>query len=377
MAVLPTALLVCSLASSARTLHVGPGRDFERIGDAIRRAEAGSVIQVDAGTYPGDVALIDRNDVSIRARGGRVSVPAAGRAIEGKGIWVVRAERVLVEGIDFSDAAVPDRNGAGIRFDRGSLTVRDCGFFRNQAGLLTGNDPASSLVVENSEFAGNGYGDGQSHQLYAGKIASIRVQGSYFHQANEGQLIKSRAADSAILYNRLTDELGGRASYELEFPNGGHALVVGNIIQQSATTQNRTMISFGVEGYAWPHNLLLLSHNTLVDQRPMLGRYLFVKAGPARAIAVNNLLVGGSRQLEAENLQASANAHVGWTELALTEPYDYRLRENAKLTATAAPSNVPSDAAMIPQREYVHPRGTRPLAGPVRHPGALQQGLSP
>lgn len=367
-------LLAGPPAAAARTtLHVGAGREFQRIGDAIRRADAGSVIEVDAGSYPGDVALINRNDIVIRASGGRVHVPAAGRAIEGKGIWVVRAERVLIEGIDFSGAAVPDHNGAGIRFDRGSLTVRDCGFFQNQAGLLTGNDAASSLVVENSEFAGNGFGDGQSHQLYAGRIARLRVTGSYFHQANEGQLIKSRAAESEILYNRLTDELGGRASYELEFPNGGHARVVGNIVQQSATTQNRTMISFGVEGYAWPRNLLLLSHNTLVDQRPMLGRYLYVKAGPSRVLASNNLLVGGARELAAENLQDRSNRYADWSELALSEPYDYRLRENAKAVRQPLPAEALPDAAMMPQREYAHPRNTRPLAAPALHVGALQQ----
>lgn len=40
------------------------------------------------------------------------------------------------------------------------------------------------------------------------------------------------AAVIHIYYNRLTDEAGGQASYELEFPNGGMVYVVGNIVEQ-------------------------------------------------------------------------------------------------------------------------------------------------
>lgn len=43
-----------------------------------------------------------------------------------------------------------------------------------------------------------------------------------------------------VLYNRLADGHGGRASYELEFPSGGTAVAMGNLIQQSATTDNPT-----------------------------------------------------------------------------------------------------------------------------------------
>jgi hypothetical protein len=80
--------------------------------------------------------------------------------------------------------------------------------------------------------------------------------------------LKSRARANHIFHNRLTDELGGLSSYELEFPNGGRAYVVGNIIERSATTDNSTIISFGAEGYASPFNSLYLASNTIIDDRP-------------------------------------------------------------------------------------------------------------
>ena len=116
-------------------------------------AAAGSTIEVDAGDYLGDVAVWERDGVTVRAVGGRVRLLANGAAAEGKGIWVVRATGMRVQGFDFEGAAVPARNGAGIRLERGSLLVRDCSFVRNEMGILTNNDPATVLEVENSEFA--------------------------------------------------------------------------------------------------------------------------------------------------------------------------------------------------------------------------------
>ena len=103
---------------------------------------------------------------------------------------------------------------------------------------------------------------------------------------------RSRARESFIAYNRLTDEIGGRASYELEFPNGGIAYVIGNIIEQGSQTDNSTIISYGAEGYAWPRNELYLVNNTIADDRPSGGIFLRVKPGLQVLKAFNNLLVG-------------------------------------------------------------------------------------
>ena len=91
---------------------------------------------------------------------------------------------------------------------------------------------------------------------------------------------------------RLADESGGRASYELEFPDGGIAYVIGNIIEQSATSENPRIISFGAEGYTRPTNELYLINNTLIDNRPESGIFLTVSPGASVVTAYNNLLLG-------------------------------------------------------------------------------------
>ena len=279
-------------SANSKVLHVGPARAIKTIAESSRLAGEGDIVEVDAGDYAADVAVWERDGMTVRAVGGRVMLRAQGAAAEGKGIWVVRANGMRVEGFDFEGAAVPSRNGAGIRLEKGSLYVRNCRFFHNEMGLLTNNDPTTVMEVENSEFAYNQRPDGHNHNLYAGKIARLSVAGSYFHHAHTGHLLKSRAAMNHIYNNRLTDEEGGTASYELEFPNGGEAHVEGNLIAQSSHTENPILISFGAEGYHWPRNEIHLVNNTLVNPLPRDGVFLRVAPGADVIRALNNTLIG-------------------------------------------------------------------------------------
>jgi hypothetical protein len=354
-------------SAEAAVLRVGPERALKTLAEAARAAAAGTVIEVDAGTYRGDVAVWTQPDLELRAVGGRVRLLADGRAAEGKAIWVVRAQRMRVEGFDFEGAAVPSRNGAGIRFESGSLKLRDCSFKHNEMGLLTGNDPSAVLDIENSEFAHNRRADGHNHQLYVGTIARLTLTGSYLHHGYVGHLLKSRAAVNLIHYNRLTDETDGRASYEIEFPNGGAASVVGNIVQQSAFTENQDLIAYGAEGYRWRSNTLLLSHNTLVDQRPSGGVFLRIHPGePVQVRAVNNLLVGAGA-FDPGDGDVRNNLRVAPEAFENPAQGDYRLARDIAARAIDT-----GDDAARPRAEYRHPAATRPLARAPGLPGAQQ-----
>ena len=325
-------------------------------------ARPGSTIEVDSGIYAGDVAVWQKDNITLRAVGGRVRLLANGAAAEGKGIWVVRAKGMRVEGFDFEGAAVPSRNGAGIRLDSGSLTVKDCGFFYNEMGLLTNNEPETVLEVESSEFAHNMRPDGHNHNLYVGSIARLSVTGSYFHHAYIGHLLKSRAAENYIFYNRLTDEDGGRASYELEFPNGGVVYVVGNQIQQGPSTENRTLISFGAEGYIRAINELYLVGNTLVDDFVGRGKWLAIKPPTQRdqntssarvtVKAVNNLLVGdGQLQLDLP-ADLRNNINVPKSFFVDTPQHDYRLRRSAYPPLMRVDPGTANGVDLRPKRQY-------------------------
>ena len=373
--------LLCSLAMAAQVLQVGPTRKVASLAAASVVAKSGDTVEVDAGTYAADVAIWSQSNLIVRAVGGRVRLLALGAAAEGKGIWVVRGGAMAVQGFDFVGAKVADKNGAGIRFEKGQLSIKDCTFTDNENGILTSGDKDAELLIENSEFGNNGFGDGYSHNLYVGAIKKLTVTGSYFHHAKVGHLIKSRAAENHIFYNRLTDEAGGRASYELEFPNGGLAYVVGNHIQQGSQTENPTLISFGAEGYKWPRNELYLVGNTLADDRPSNGKWLAVRTDPcAKPVnlvvkALNNVLVGAGELGAAISAPAAGNGdvagtkpfvldirnniNVDWDVFVQASRQDYRLKNPASPPLKPVPPGTANGVDLSTKREYVHPRQTR------------------
>lgn len=369
-----TSLLIVppvNAAEVARRIEVGAQRTIKTLSDASRVARDGDIVEVDAGDYHQDVAVWTQNDLTLRARNGRARLIAHGASAEGKGIWVIRGGKVTVEGFDFIGAKVPDNNGAGIRFERGDLKIENCRFFENENGVLTGNDGVSVLEIKNSEFGYNGFGDGQGHNVYVGAIARLKVTGSYSHHAKIGHLLKSRAAKNLIFYNRLTDETGGTASYELEFPGGGLAYVVGNVIQQSSTTDNSTVISFGAEGYRSQANRLYLINNTLVDMRPHGGQFLRVKAG-GEVMAVNNLLVGKNRLEDGGTGEYRNNFNVDLDEFVLAVREDFHLKPGSKLIGKAVAVDAVDGVVLRPTAEYQHPRTVRALRSGALSPGAMQ-----
>ena len=278
-----------------RVHEVGPGRQFATVAQAARAARDGDTVEVQAGDYRADVAIWAQRQLLLRAVGGRVRLLADGASAEGKGIWVVRGGDIRVEGFDFEGARAASRNGAGIRFEKGQLTVVDCRFTDNENGILTASDRAAELVIERSLFQGNGAGDGQSHNLYVGRIAALTVTDSAFHDARGGHLLKSRAARSEIHRNQLTDSDAGQSSYELEFPSGGLVHASQNRLRQGPGTTNSTMVSYGAEGYPWPENRLVLHDNLLIDDRPSGGIYLRVAPGERQVELKGNRLEGASR----------------------------------------------------------------------------------
>jgi hypothetical protein len=365
--------LHASAGAATQLIQVGPQRAVKTIAAAAALATDGATVEVDAGRYVGDVAVWNQSRLRLRAVGGRVLLAAAGQAAERKAIWVIRGDDVRVEGFDFADARVPDRNGAGIRFERGSLRVTDCSFIGNEMGLLTSNDPEAVLDVEDSEFAHNQRPDGHNHGLYAGTIKRLTVTGSYFHDGFRGHLLKSRAAYNRIAYNRLDDGPDGRASYELEFPNGGTAYVVGNIIAQSAGTENAQIVSFGAEGFRRPANALYLVHNTLIDGLPLGGVYLRVWPGPTEVHAIDNLVVGRGRWEAGAGADLRNNLAAERSDFDPAAPGAWRLKRTAPAWGRASALPAGNGEPLMPAREFAAPHRSIALDAPVRQPGAAQQ----
>jgi len=345
-------------AAQGKVLQVGLGKQFLLPSIAAKFAKDGDIIEIDAGLYDKDAAVWKQHDLTIRAVKGRAHLQAKGAHVEGKAIWVIKGNNVTVENIEFSDAAVPDGNGAGIRIEGKNLTIRNCYFHHNQNGVLSGSNPDSDILIEHSEFAHNGAGTGQTHNMYIGAVRSFTLRYSYSHHARIGHNVKSRARRNVILYNRIMDESNGNSSYAIDLSNGGQGFIIGNEIQQGPRTDNSTVITFGPEGLH-PNSALYLVNNTIVNDRPKGGRFLFVKPGAAPVKIVNNLFIGKG-SIEAAGAVQTANLFGAPRDVMRAELFDYRLQAGSSAVNGGIPPGNANGTSLMPTEEYMHPLNKKP-----------------
>lgn len=372
----PEAALAMEAAVPA-TMVVGPGEKIASITEAAKQARDGDVIEIRPGIYRGQPAVWTQNNLVIRGAGERPVMLADGKNAEGKAIWVVRGGKLRIENIEFRGARSADLNGAGIRFEKGSLTVWACAFFDNEMGILTANRGESTLEVIDSEFGDAPRTQGDLHHLlYVGAIGKFTLRGSRFSNGYLGHLVKSRARENHILYNMLVDGAGGKSSYELEFPNGGIAYVVGNTIGQSAGTDNPRLVSFGAEGPKWPDNALYMAHNTLINDA-YAGTFVNVRTdrmgGDVEVWLLNNLIVGVGDLHKPAQGRFEGNRLAARHELVEMGGIPLKLTSLSPLRGMVSPPGMAPAMALLPDAEFVFPAGTRRMQpGSLLAPGAFQ-----
>jgi len=362
MAAVISAMIVTNSAT-AGLIRVGPTRDIKLPSVAATVADDGDVVEIDAADYHGDVAVWRQNGLTLRAVGGRAHLRAEGRAAEGKAIWVIKGDDTTVEHFEFSGTRVNDRNGAGIRQEGRNLIVRHCYFHDNENGILGG---AGDLLVEYSEFANNGYGDGQSHNLYISNRTDLfTLQYSYSHHAKIGHQVKSRAAETRILYNRLGDERDGRSSYIVDLPNGGLAYVIGNILHQGSLTENFTLLAYGAEGVTRTKNALFVVNNSLVNDYHG-GIFIHNHDRDVKANVVNNLFVGSGETVKGQAVKRG-NLVTQTPRFVNREALDLRLTSRSPAIDRGIEFGDGDGVEIVPRFEYRHPaqKVERKTRGPI------------
>lgn len=365
------------LSAVPATLIVGPQERLRTIAEAAKAAHDGDVIEIRPGEYHGDTAVWTQDNLTIRGGNPRPVLIADGKNAEGKALWVIRGGKVRIENIEFRGARVKEGNGAGIRFERGHLSVHRCAFIDNETGILTGNSVDLSLEISDSEFADAPRHDGDLHHLlYVGAIDRFVLTGSRFANGYRGHLVKSRARENHVRYNLLADGPGGRASYELEFPNAGIAYVIGNIIEQSTTTENPVIVSYGAEGRRWPDNALYFAHNTLINDRHS-GVFLAIATdklgGDVESWVVNNLTVGDGDLFPPAYGRFEGNLSASRRDLVDHAGIPARLKNGSPLRGSVRIPGSARDIDLMPTMEFVFPAGQRPVSpSNALSPGALQ-----
>lgn len=367
-AVLAACLLLAPLAGAA-TLHVGPGQTYAAPCAAIAAAQPNDTIAIDAaGSYDGDVCAWSTSGLTLEGVNGRPHIDAAGQSAQGKAIWVIAGDDTTVDNIEFSGCHVADHNGAGIRQEGTNLTVRRSFFHDNEEGILAGDKVGSTITIEYSEFADNGAGDGQSHNVYINHVDTLVFRYNWSHHAYVGHLLKTRALRNFIIYNRLTGEPGGTESYELSMPSGGTSYVIGNLIEQPPTTQNSAMLDYLSEpATANPDDSLFVVNNTFVNDR---GSGTFLQIGASTAtpvVAINNIFYGGGTLCTQEGALLDYN-YSGSNPMFIDAPsFEYQLQPGSPAIDAGTDPGSGEGQSLVATDEYVHPTSgmPRPIVGAI------------
>jgi len=349
-----------SAGPGGRVLQVGPGRPFTTPAAAARAAKDGDTVEIDAGNYPAGSALWPQNRLTIRGIGpDRARILASARGIQDRDVWLLTGDQVRIENVEISGArAGSSRNGAAIRHMGRNLVLRNVFLHDNENGLLTGNRaPESEVLIEHSEFANNGFGDGLSHNIYVGRAGSLTVRFSWSHGARSGHLIKSRARTNLILANRLTDGEEGRASYLIDLSEGGVAVIAGNVLQKGFAGENPAFIIFAAEGVPYPENALVVVNNTFWNARYEATGVR--NRSTAEAVVANNIFAGAP--VLALDGPGALTTNLRRPETGLKDPrgLDFALLpDSAAIDAGTALADV-DPRLPVPLPEYVHPLAGR------------------
>ena len=255
-------------AGSGHVLTVGTGMEFATLSAALHASVDGDTILVRAGTYVNDFCTVNTN-VTVLALGGMVHEVATVPPPNDKGLIVTNAN-LTIRGFSFTGGSdgSPDGNVSAIRYQAGNLNVSNCDIYGMQEGILATPNVAGTgtITISNAEVFDCGTGDGLSHDIYVGAVADFTLSDSYIHNANVGHEVKSRALETVIRNNVIADNATGTASYDIDIPNAGNAIIVGNTIEKGPEASNGYAIHYGGETqYTYPVNALLIKDNTIIN----------------------------------------------------------------------------------------------------------------
>jgi Ca2+-binding RTX toxin-like protein len=270
------------------------GASYATLSAAMAASASGDVLTLQPGAYVEDFPDIVHS-LTIRCLDGVASLtratplPVEGRAI----LNVVEAMQVdlTLIGLEIFGAQRPgpDPNGAGVLHERGNgnLTIENCSFHGNQNGILVGsaneNSPPGgvNVVIRNSEFFDNGAppgsayaAGGKCHNIYINAATTVLIEDNHIHSVfSQGHQIKSRAAVNTIIDNVIEDlpqvpitTYG--SSYSIDLPDGGVAVISGNLIEKGPYSSSRYIVHFGGESQRYAENSLLVEGNQFVNKRP-------------------------------------------------------------------------------------------------------------
>lgn len=255
---------IAAAQQGAPYVVVETGQSFGRLQEAVNAIGEGmGTIQIAAGRHS-DCAVQSAGDIAyVAVTPGQAVFDNV--ACEGKGALVLRGRGAKVSGLVFANIRVPDFNGAGIRLEKGNLSVSQSWFRDSQQGILAGVDTASSITIDKSTFTRLGTCDGPggcAHGIYIGDYGALSVTRSRFEAGRGGHYLKSRSARVAVLNSSFDDTAGRGTNYMIDLPGGSSGRIANNWFVQGPNKENHSaFITVAPEGKQYSSAGLVIDGN--------------------------------------------------------------------------------------------------------------------
>jgi len=298
------------------------GRIVFSLQEAFEEVTTAGIIRIGPGIYKQGGILQNKDRVLIS---GTDSTVFDGVAVGGKGAFVIASDDITIENITCRNIAVPDQNGACVRFEGTNLTLRNVTFTDNENGMHAGTK-SGKILIEDSVFERNGK-IGRSHGIYVnGGQLTIR-RSKFLSSKDEGHEIKSRA-ERTIIENCIVASLEGNDSRLIDAPNGGVVVIRDSLLVEGPNTVNWQLFSFGPEGAKYETNIFRLEKNIIVTDREGGSELILVGEGMPAPIVRNNIVVGNFKNYDwpINNFFYESRSELNWPEAPTLPEWDMKAK---------------------------------------------------
>lgn len=265
VAAIPTAALFAQgQPAIAPYTVVETGQSFTRLQQAVDAiGDRQGSIAIAPGTHR-DCAVQTQGFISYLASQPGTAV-FDGTTCEGKAALVLRGRGADISGLVFQNMNVADFNGAGVRLEKGDLTVAQSWFRDSQQGILSAADAQGTIVIDRSTFTRLGTCEGAggcAHSIYIGDYGHLRVTRSRFEQGRGGHYVKSRAGQVEVASCSFDDARGKGTNYMIDLPGGAVGQISNNWFVQGQDKENYSaFIAVSAEGHDHSSNGLVITGN--------------------------------------------------------------------------------------------------------------------